>query len=75
MCRVGTGDECTGYGRLPVDEPGLHDVRTEDPNLPLYHFPDGVEVSIEITAVDGMPASSSAGTLLDTVGETAVVNT
>lgn len=75
-CLGGTGDECTGGTVVYTgDSPGFNDVRTEDPNLPLYKFPDGVTVSIEITAVDENASVLVSETLLDTVGETAVVNT
>lgn len=73
-CLGGTGDECTGgIVAYTGDSPGFNDVRTEDAGP--IKLPDGVEVSIEITAVDPDASVLISGTLLDTVGETTVVNT
>lgn len=75
-CLGGAGDDCEG-GTVAYtgDSPGFNDVRTENPSLPLYKFPDGVTVSIEVTDIDEGASVLISGTLLDTIGETAVINT
>src|SRR4030095_40146 len=75
-CLGGTGDDCTGgVVAYTGDSPGFNDVVTDDPNVPIFKLPDGVEVSIEITAIDADAGVLVSGTLLDAVGETAVINT
>lgn len=75
-CLGGGGDDCIG-GTVVYAEtsPGFNELETDDPNLPIYILPDGIEVSVEITAVDADAGVLLSGVLLDEVGETAVVNT
>jgi hypothetical protein len=75
-CLGGSGDECTGGTVVYTgDSPGFNDLREDDPSLPIYRLPDGVEVSIELTAVEPDASVLVSGVMLDSVGETAIVNT
>jgi len=75
-CLGGTGDECEGgtvvYG---YDSPGFNTLQEENPSLPIYFLPDGVEVRVELTAVEPDASVRVSGVMLDQVGEQAVVNT
>ena len=75
-CLGGSGDDCTG-GTVAYtgDSPGFNDLIEEDEGPTLHKLPDGTEVSIEVTEVDENASVLISGTLLDTVGETAVINT
>lgn len=75
-CLGGSGDDCIG-GTVVYSEtsPGFNELEADDPNLPIYILPDGIEVSVEITAIDPDASVLLSGVLLDQVGETAVVNT
>ena len=75
-CVGGTGHECTG-GTVVYNEtsPGFNAVTADDPSLPVYVLPDGVEVSLELTAVDPDASVIISGVVLNTVGQAAVVNT
>lgn len=75
-CLGGTGDTCEGgvvvYGG---NSPGFNTLTEENPGLPIYQLPDGVEVRVELTAVETDASVRISGVTLDDVGEEAVVNT
>jgi hypothetical protein len=75
-CVGGTGEECDG-GMIVYTgtSPGFDDLTTDDPNTPIYVLPEGIEVSIEITAIEAGASVLISGAMLDEVGEMAVVNT
>lgn len=75
-CLGGTGDECEGGTVVYTGtSPGFDTLEENDPNAPIYQLPDGVEVTIELTAVDVGGGVLISGVQLDAVGESAVVNT
>jgi hypothetical protein len=75
-CLGGTGDDCEGGTVLySGTSPGFNDLTEDDPSQPIYVLPDGIEVTIELTAVDAGASVLISGVVLDEVGETAVVNT
>ena len=75
-CLGGSGDQCTGGTVVYTgSSPGFNDLLADDPSLPIYKLPDNVEVSIELTAIEPDASVGVSGTVLDTVGELAVVNT
>ena len=75
-CLGGTGEQCDGGTVVYTgSSPGFNDVVADDPSQPIYKLPDGVQVSIELTAIEPDASVAVSGTVLDTVGETAVVNT
>ena len=75
-CLGGTGDECEGGTVVYTGtSPGFDTLEEDDPNAPIYQLPDGVEVTIELTAVDAGGSVLISGVQLDVVGESVVVNT
>ncbi len=74
-CLGGTGDECTGGTVLySGSSPGFNDLDADDPAQPLYILPEGVDVYVEVTAVDPGASLLISGVLLDEAGEMALVN-
>lgn len=74
-CVGGSGDHCEGgFVVYTGTSPGFDDLEADDPNQPIYMLPEGVEISIEITALDADANVLVSGVLLDEVGKTAVVN-
>lgn len=75
-CIGGTGEHCEGgFVVYTGTSPGFDALEADDPGLPLYVLPDGVEVYMHITAIDEEASVLVSGALLDEVSETAVVNT
>jgi len=75
-CLGGTDEACTGGTVVYTGtSPGFDALNADDPALPLYVLPDGVEVTIELTALDPDTSLLISETLLNRVGQTAVVNT
>lgn len=75
-CLGGSGDDCAG-GTVVYSgsSPGFNSPTGDDPALPLYVLPDGVEVRIELTAIDPDTSLLISGFTLNEVGESAAVNT
>jgi hypothetical protein len=75
-CLGGTGDECEGGTIVYIGtSPGFNDLEVENPAQPIYKLPDGVTVTIELTAVDAGVSLGISGSVLDAPGESALVNT
>ena len=74
-CLGGTGDDCTG-GIVVYSgtSPGFNDLRDTDA-MPPFRLPDGIEVRIELTAVDADASLGISGVTIDAPGESALVNT
>ncbi len=73
-CLGGTGEDCVG-GTVVYSgtSPGFNDVRQTDA-MPPFRLPDGIDVRIEITALDPDTSLGISGATLDAVGESALVN-
>jgi len=75
-CVGGTDEHCDeGMIVYTGTSPGFDDLTADDPNKPIYVLPEGIEVSIEITAIEADVSVLISGVVLDEVGETASVNT
>ena len=75
-CLGGSGEDCEGGTVVYIgDSPGFNNLQTENPAQPIYKLPDGVTVSIEVTAVDEGASLGISGMSLDTAGEIGLVNT
>jgi hypothetical protein len=74
-CVGGTGENCDGGTVLYTGtSPGFNDLEEADPNQPIYVLPEGIDISVELTAVAEGTSVQVSGVLLDEVGEMAVVN-
>lgn len=76
VCIGGEGEDCVGGTVVYTGtSPGFENLEGDDEQLPIYMLPDGVEVSMEIVAIDPDASVLVSGVLLDEVGETVVINT
>lgn len=74
-CLGGSGDDCDGGVVLySGSSPGFNDLDADDPVQPLYVLPEGIDVFVEITAIDPGASLLISGELLDEAGEMAFVN-
>lgn len=75
-CLGGVGPTCEGgvivYGG---DSPGFNNLNENNPSLPIYRLPDGVEVRMELTQADTDTSVLISGVTLDAAGQEALVNT
>lgn len=68
--------ELGGTSVYTATDPGFDGLETDEPDESLYVIEDGIEIRVEITALDpGRTAINLNGTLLDTVGESVVLGT
>ena len=75
-CLGGTGDSCAGGAVVYTGtSPGFNDLTQDDPNQPIYKLPDGVEMSLELIGIDADASMTISGVVLDSAGQTAVINT